>query len=510
MTDRPLRIMQVSTADVLGGAEAVAANLSRMFHTLGQQAVLAVGRKRSDDSLALHIRQDQTGHLWQRFWWHVHYRLQPLYGRMPGSRRLLRLAQGLAEPGAVVDAMRGREDFRYPGTWRLPELTSPSPDVIHCHNLHGLYFDLRALRWLSWLAPLFLTLHDAWLLTGHCAHSFGCERWKTGCGSCPDLSIYPAVRRDATAFNWRRKSEIYAGAGLRVATPSRWLMEKVEQSMLWPGIVEARVIPNGVDLSVFQSADQCAARTALGWPHDAHVLLFAANGIRKNIWKDFVTLRAAVTRLSRQTSGRKLLFIALGEDAPTERVGEAEIRFVPRELDPHAVARYYQAADVYVHAARADTFPTSVIEALACGTPVVATAVGGIPEQVKRLSSYGCQSSAGCCGQAQRSHALRDHMGDFGLHTPAASYSVDQATGALVPRGDAEAMAVEVQRLLDDETLRCRLGRNAAADAAKRFDLRTQAEEYLNWYRDVLDRSTPHPQPATTASALEPVAPQQF
>lgn len=506
MTDQPLRIMQVSTADVLGGAEAVAANLSRMFHTLGQQAVLAVGRKRSDDSQALHIRHDQTGHLWQRLWWRIHYALQPLYGRMPGAGRLLRLAQGLAEPGGVVDALCGREDFRYPGTWFLPELTSPSPDVIHCHNLHSRYFDLRALPWLSRQAPLFITLHDAWLLTGHCAHSFGCERWKTGCGSCPDLSIYPAVHRDATAFNWRRKSEIYAGAGLRVATPSRWLMEKVEQSMLWPGIVEARVIPNGVDVSVFKAADQRAARAAFGWPHDAHVLLFAANGIRKNIWKDFVTLRAAVTRLSRQTSGRKLLLIALGEEAPAERVGEAEIRFVPRELDPHAVARYYQAADVYVHAALADTFPTSVIEALACGTPVVATAVGGIPEQVKPLSSAGCQSSAGCPSQAQRSQALPDHMRNFGLGMPTVAYSIDQATGALVARGDAEAMAVEIQRLLDDETLRHRLGRNAAADAAKRFNLRKQAEEYLNWYREVLGRSASHPQPATTAATLEPVA----
>ena len=49
------------------------------------------------------------------------------------------------------------------------------------------------------------------------------------------------------------------------------------------------------------------------------------------------------------------------------------------------VAPYYQAADVYLHAAKADNFPRAVLEALCCGTPVVATAVGGIPEQVKGL-----------------------------------------------------------------------------------------------------------------------------
>jgi hypothetical protein len=57
-----------------------------------------------------------------------------------------------------------------------------------------------------------LTLHDAWLLSGHCAHSFDCQRWKTGCGECPDLDVYPASPRDATACNWRRKREILAEA----------------------------------------------------------------------------------------------------------------------------------------------------------------------------------------------------------------------------------------------------------------------------------------------------------
>ena len=77
-----------------------------------------------------------------------------------------------------------------------------------------------------------------------------------------------------------------------------------------------------------------------------------------------------------------MLCIALGETAPSEQIGDIEIRFVPYQKDPEQVARYHQAADIYIHPARADTFPTTIIEALACGTPVVATAVGGIPEQI--------------------------------------------------------------------------------------------------------------------------------
>jgi glycosyltransferase involved in cell wall biosynthesis len=157
-------------------------------------------------------------------------------------------------------------------------------------------------------------------------------------------------------------------------------MDKVNQSMLKPGMIASKVIPNGVDLKIFQPADQAEARRELGLPPDAKILLFTANGIRRNIWKDYQTLQYALKEIAK--TGAKALCIALGETAPPERIGDVEIRFVPYQNDPNRIARYYQAADLYVHAARADTFPNTVLEALACGTPVVASAVGGIPEQV--------------------------------------------------------------------------------------------------------------------------------
>jgi glycosyltransferase involved in cell wall biosynthesis len=111
------------------------------------------------------------------------------------------------------------------------------------------------------------------------------------------------------------------------------------------------------------------------------------------------------------------------------------------------VARYYQAADVYVHAARADTFPNTVLEAQACGTPVVATAVGGIPEQVE-----------------------------------------DGRSGYLVSAGDAPALAERLTQLLSDTELRGRMGIQAAEAARRRFDLSRQADAYLDWYRMLVHR----------------------
>src|SRR6266849_507373 len=463
VTDARLQILQVSTADILGGAERVAWSLCHAYRERGHNPWLAVGYKQSSDPAVLLLPNHQSltfcGDLCRR----LRSSLQPLEDRVRGIWRIREWLNKWASPRREIERRLGIEDFNYPATHRLLELPPQKPDILHCHNLHGSYFDLRALPSLSLRIPTILTLHDAWLLSGHCAHSFACERWKTGCGECPDLSIYPAIRRDATAYNWRRKRSIYTNSQLFVATPCQWLMQKVVQSVLAPAIVEARIIPNGVDLGVFRPSDRQAVRAMLSVPQDAKVLLFTANGIRNNIWKDFRTMRAAITRVADRLQGQIVLF-ALGEDAPAEHLGHASVRFVPYQGDPLSVARYYQAADIYLHSARADTFPTTVLEALACGTPVVATAVGGIPEQVKGLDT------------SDRGFANSDLN----------RYGMDEATGVLVSPGDAEGMAVAIEHLLKDDSQRHHLGTNAARDAAKRFDLQRQADEFLTWYQEIV------------------------
>ena len=160
-------------------------------------------------------------------------------------------------------------------------------------------------------------------------------------------------------------------------------MDKVKQSILAPAILESRVVPNGVDLEVFKPFDKMAARDNLKLPKKAKILLFTANGIRKSIWKDYKTMQSALSKIANSFDGSDLIFIALGEEASPVKIGLAKMFFVPYQRDPLIVSRYYQAADVYIQASNADTFPNTIIEALACGTPIVATKVGGIPEQIE-------------------------------------------------------------------------------------------------------------------------------
>ena len=222
--------------------------------------------------------------------------------------------------------------------------------------------------------------------------------------------------------------------------------------MLAAGMVEGRVIPNGVDTRLFRPVERKEARSGLSLPQDRPIVLGAANRIRSNRFKDWPTLRAAMEIVGASTTS-EILFIALGESGDAEKVGRVEIRFFPFEKDVSQVAAYFQAADLFVHAAKSEAAGRTILEALACATPVIATAVGGIPEQIRDLAD----PSVG-----------------------------EAATGVLVPPADAGTMAHWIATLLGDAALRLRLGERARADAEARFMSERTVSAYLDYYGDAL------------------------
>jgi glycosyltransferase involved in cell wall biosynthesis len=273
-------------------------------------------------------------------------------------------------------------------------------------------------------------MHDEWLYSGHCAYTLDSERWLDGCGSCPHLDSYPALRVDGTAGNWRRKAALYERSQLHVVCPSEWLLERAQRSMLAPAIASVRVIPNGVDFQLFAPQRRDV--------RDELVVVFAAQGARTNPYKDFTTLRQALELLR----DRQLMAIALGEGAPEERIGSVTLRSEPF-LTREEVAKRLRGADLYVHATKADNHPLAVLEALACGVPVIASRVGGIPEQLT------------------------------------------EETGLLVEPNDAQSLAASISELLGDPDRRTRMGAAAAADARARFSLERQVASYLDLYSEL-------------------------
>jgi glycosyltransferase involved in cell wall biosynthesis len=445
-TPRNMKILQLSHSERAGGAEKVAYDLFQAYREHGHYSYMAVGHKKTEEEGIFIIPNDAYRHPWTRAM--RNYQKAFLANKQSAAAKLSGWLANLGEITRRYERWQGMEDFHYPASRHLVELIQRRPDIIHAHNLHGGYFDLRALPNLSKIAPVILTLHDEWAFTGHCAYTFGCDRLELGCGECPHLETFPAIERDATAYNLKRKHEIYSRSQFYLAAPSSWLLHKAVRSILHPGIIEARLIPNGVDLAVFRPKNKIVARNELGLSLDSNVVLFVGNRTRSNPFKDYTAMEEAVKRVATQSNGQKITFLCIGEKGEDRHIGSATFRFIEFQIDPVKLASYYQAADVYLHAAKADNAPLVIIEAQACGVPVVATAVGGIPELIENGN-----------------------------------------TGFLVPQGDSNAMAIRTLEILSNDRLRECMSENAAEMARRCYNLQQQVESYLNWYIEILARN---------------------
>jgi glycosyltransferase involved in cell wall biosynthesis len=386
-TSDKLTILQVAASATGGGGDQISLRLHRGFRRAGHRSILFVGHGSAQP-------EEEVFHLPDR--WQASRRGRALFAlyqrvlgltRGRGANRLLPVFEAVMFPRFQWDLWRGNEDFTQPGSRRLLALAPQPPDVILLHNLHARwhrregFFDLSFLESLSRSAPVILAPQDPWLLTGHCAHPIECPRWRTGCGLCPDLTIYPSVRRDATAANWRRKRAIYARSRLNLVTPSRWLSGMVDESGM--ALAGRACIANGVDPAVFFPGPSERIRAELGLPMDRKIILVSGNAMRTNPWKGFAWLVEVARLLAGDASVTRTDILCVGDDGEPMDFGKVRVTFAGRVLSPDRMADYYRAADVYFHPSRADTAPFSVLEAMSSGLPVVATAVGGIPEQVE-------------------------------------------------------------------------------------------------------------------------------
>ncbi|MEO5680379.1 MAG: glycosyltransferase [Acidimicrobiales bacterium] len=356
-TERALRVLLLNHADVgVGGAAVAGFRLHRSLLAAGVDSTLMVGAKASSEATVTTL---------------AHPRLV--------RRPLRKLGHELG-----LNELDGLGAF---GLSRSPLVEAA--DVVHAHAVHGGWFSYPAMVPLSRRTPTVLTLHDMWPFTGHCSFSFECERWRSGCGSCPHPEVFPAVRRDATAVEWRLKKAVWARSRLVVVSPSRWLADLAEASVL--GRFEVRVIPYGIDTDDFSCRPREASRAALGIAPDRTALLFTAASLRGAESGDPVDRKgvglllaalAAVPPALRATC-TLLLMGGRGETMATALRAEGyEVVDVGYVVSDPLKSFVYSAADLFVCPTRADNSPLVVLESLACGTPVASFAVGGLGEVI--------------------------------------------------------------------------------------------------------------------------------
>lgn len=340
---------------------------------------------------------------------------------------------------------RGQQDYYIQKSHDLRKhVFFQQADILHLHNLHGDYFNLWSLPLLSALKPTVWTLHDMHPLTGHCAYSLGCQRWlpETGCGECPSLSAYPRLWRDTTRQLWQDKHAIYAHSSLYLVTPSVWLQRLAEKSLLKEQPLVC--IPNGADTSIYRPQDQREARRLLGLPQDALLVGGCADGGLANPWKGGRYVQETVLELKKYFPS--LQFLNIGVKSIPEELQNADwVHHIPYVHEPAQLARLYAALDLLLYPTLADNHPLVCIESLCCGTPIVGFATGGVPEIVR-----------------------------------------DGLDGLLVPTREGTALIKAATTLLQDADLRKKMGKEAAASAAPRFNLTLFAQRYEKAYEEAL------------------------
>ena len=259
----------------------------------------------------------------------------------------------------------------------LKKINQYKPDIIHLHNIHGCYLNHRIL--FSYIRkhhiPVVWTLHDCWPFTGHCAYydAAECEQWKTECKNCPQQLNYPVcIGLDGSARNYRRKKALFnMPEQIRFAAPCHWMKQQLEKSFLkkYP----AAVIVNGIDTDTFKPAESDLREQ---W-HIGNRKLVLGIASEWDERKGLSYLLEAAKQL-----GSDYIFAIIGLSESQTAVLPENAMAVPSTHDARVLAMWYSAADCLANPTLEDNMPTVNLEALACGTPVVAFDTGGCAEAI--------------------------------------------------------------------------------------------------------------------------------
>jgi glycosyltransferase involved in cell wall biosynthesis len=363
------------------------------------------------------------------------------------SRRLFRPSPGSTE------GLFTRE--RTAAGWRLlPAL--PSADVVNLHWVAD-FFNYPELPRLLARGPVVWTFHDMNVFTGGCHYCGACSRFTAACGACPQLHRPVRKECDVTQRILARKDRIFRRAAAErfvAVCPSRWLAGEARRSSLLRDF-DVRVIPGGIDLTEFRPVDRAEARRRFGLPAAAKIILFVAEQVG-DPRKGFPFLLQAAEAV-RTIPG--ILLVAIGRAGPAVATG-LETRYLGSLDDSDALSAAYSSADVFAIPSLQDNFPNTVIESMACGTPVVGFASGGIAEAVR-----------------------------------------DGHTGLLATPGDANGLGANLRRILEDDELRRRLAAESRAAVEREYSVRLQAQRYAALYEELLDRETCVPPDRQQAAA---------
>lgn len=418
-----MKIVHLSAIDVRGGAARSAYRLHQGLQRIGWSSTMFVMDKTCPDQTIV--------------------RFEPPHGlvaRVKGRIRREVIARDFAQyrasrPLSCEAFSDDRSRFQRTMLAQIPQC-----DVVNLHWVAGMLDYTTFFPQMTPVTPVVWTLHDMNAFTGGCHYDDQCGRFTKSCGLCPQLGS--TSERDLSRAVWERKNQALTACKkgrLRIVTPSRWLAEEAQKSALMSGI-RVDIIPYGLDLDVFAPRDKAYSRDLLGIPLDARVVFFLADVV-DNRRKGFSLLLEALPHCAKSVD--KLLLVSLGQKPP-QADGRMPWLHLGSVQDDRLLSAVYSAADLFVLPSLQDNLANTVLEAMACGVPVVSFNSGGTPEMVR-----------------------------------------PGITGQLVPAFDVSALGDTIVGLLNAPEARQKMSAHCRRVALDEYSLELQAQRYADLYKSL-------------------------
>ncbi|GAB3252835.1 glycosyltransferase family 4 protein [Larkinella harenae] len=357
-----MRVLHLSTYHRAGGAAIAANRLNQALNRAGFSSQMLVAETSVEEPSVVSLARSG----WQKRWATARFALDRLTFVPFERSRAVRFA--------FSPALIGTDISDHPLVQQA--------DILHLHWTTFGFLSTRSLgRLFALKKPVVWTLHDMWSFTGGCHHSGTCERYQQQCGNCPFLR--KPSSDDLSHGDWLRKQRAYDNARLTPVGCSQWLANRARQSSLF-GKLAVQSIPNPLDTQFFSPLEKTAARQELKVSIDKRLILFAAAKVSA-LGKGFAYFQQALALLQQQLAQPKeveLLIFGGGDESLLQEL-PFRYHFLGSLSNLRQIVAAYSAADLFVIPSLEENLPNTIMESMACGTPVVGFEVGGIPEMVR-------------------------------------------------------------------------------------------------------------------------------
>ncbi|MCX6150419.1 MAG: glycosyltransferase family 4 protein [Ignavibacteriales bacterium] len=360
-----MKVVHIINADTRGGAPKAAFAIHKALLGAGVDSKMLVQRKFSNDEKV------------------ASYNSGFLQTQLTNSRMLLDIIQ----MKLFTQTEKGRFSFASVGKDISNHRIINEADVLHLHWINEGYLSLESLRKLAQLGkPIVWTLHDMWAFTGGCHYSAGCKKYEESCGKCPYLKT--PNENDYSKKIWRKKLEIYNHLNPSIVTCSNWMGECAKKSSLL-NKSSISVIPNPIDIAVYKPINKSEARKRLNLSPEKNFVLFGTLNVNEER-KGFKQLVDALELLIHKNPEivNEVELLVYGS-APREDLNLLPLKAngFGRITNEEILVDCYNSADVFVAPSLEDNLPNTVMESLACGVPVAAFNIGGMPDMIEHLKT---------------------------------------------------------------------------------------------------------------------------